>query len=406
MSPPMPEVQSLLLGEGGLGPEGPAFEAWCAAHSATRCRLWLGAEVECPLLAEPGARFARPDGLADYARRVLGHYEVAVEGAPVAGWRSRSRVGASLLVPPADLAAIEAVAARHALQVVGVHPLWAGALALALRERPALLEHAWLLVVQRRVVTALELRDGGIVQLRRHWLEGDEAAQLGWLVEELSAAGRTVVAAGFGLQGPPPQALRVLGRLDGDGPECVRRLGQALPAAGARWSAPFSPDFAARPQARRPLAGWALALTGALVLALAAGDAASAWAQRREALAGASGPVVAADRPPATQRAAAAAPDADARALERLAYPWERLFGVGESARPDPGGWLAFEHRAAQPTLSLRGVTSGPDEALAVTAAMARAAALADATLTRSEPREGGGVRFEIVARVAPRGTP
>ena len=184
------------------------------------------------------------------------------------------------------------------------------------------------------------------------------------------------------------------------------------------------PDFL-RPVARPGVLAWAWCATGLLVLAVAAADAASAWAGRRQAVLA----VQALSRPaplvvPAPRRdgrSLAALPDAAAarraaaqRWLQQLAHPWPQVWAASEAASEPGIAWLVLEH-SVQGVLRLEGLA--PDEGPAQRAAQvlrdgvgAGAADAAgprwqDVALVRVE-RVTGGQRFEISARLGPGPSP
>lgn len=397
MSRPTPEpVHHLLLepaGTGGIEPS--QFEAWCEAHRGARCVVWLAAELTVPLLTEPGADFADEVALASYARRVLSHYEHETEGA-AAAWRSGPRTGVCLLLAPADALELREAADRHAVRPEGLHPLWAGALALALREHPDLQARGCLLVVERCVITAIELSGGGIVSLQRHWLAHDDAGELARLARDRASAGGPVLALGHGLRGEPPSGLRVIGRL---AQEPSALLAQFAEGAFRGLAPAFSPS----PKPRLRSLGWALAGTGFCVLALAVG---SAYDAHGSLSADASPSADLSIIEPALPAAAPARADreqpsvlAERVALSRLAYPWPELFIASEAATPRGGMWLSLEHRASQPELRISGLAPSTEEALAVAQQLAQAPGIADAFISRSEPRENGSVEFDVSVR-------
>lgn len=399
MSRPTPErAHHVLLepaGAGAGGIEPSQFEAWCEARSGARGVVWLAAELTLPLLTEPGAVFTDEAALASYARRVLSHYDHETEGA-AATWRSGRRAGVCLLLAPADALALQEAAGRHAMRLEGLYPLWTGALALALREHPDLQVRGALLVVERRVVTAIELSAGGIVGLQRHWLESDDAGELARLAHDPALAGGPVLALGHGLPGQPPAALRVIGSLAQEPAALLAQLAEGTLRG-------LKPDFAASSSPRLRSLGWALAGTAACVLALAVGSAFDALQDLRAAA------DPAADLSPVDSSSSAGAlargnreqaPVPTARvALARLAYPWPDLFVAAETAAPRGGMWLTLEHRALQPELRLSGLAPSTAEALAVAQRLAQAPGITDAFVSRSEPRENGPVEFDVSVR-------
>jgi hypothetical protein len=398
VSPPTPDrAQQILLASGVAGGVEPArFEAWCEGHRGAQCTAWLDAELTLPLLAEAGATFADESVLADYARRVLSHYEHETHGA-VATWRSGPRAGACLALVPVDVQALRAAATRHAVRLESLRPLWTGALALARRAHPVLQDSGGLLVVERCIVTVIEIAGGRISALQRHWLAQCDAAELDPLVRELGGAAGPLVALGHGLRGEPPARLQVIGSL---AQEPATLLGQLASIRGA-----LAPDFAAAPSPRlRPL-GWALAGTGACMLALSATTAYDAYQTldvepAPAAVSAASGSPTMAATP--ARGTGEQEPEAATRAaLAKLDYPWAQLFAASESAAPRGGAWLALEHRAAQPELRVSGLAPSVEEALAVAQRLGRAPGVADAFVARSEPRENGLVEFDVSVRPA-----
>ena len=184
------------------------------------------------------------------------------------------------------------------------------------------------------------------------------------------------------------------------------------------------PDFL-RPIARPGVLAWAWCASGLLVLAVAAADAASAWAGRQQAvLAGQALSRPAPSVVPAPRRdgrSLAALPDAAAarraaaqRWLQQLAHPWPQVWAASEAASEPGIAWLVLEH-SVQGVLRLEGLA--PDEGPAQRAAQvlrdgvgAGAADAAgprwqDVALVRVE-RVTGGQRFEISARLGPGPSP
>ncbi len=179
------------------------------------------------------------------------------------------------------------------------------------------------------------------------------------------------------------------------------------------------PDFL-RPMARPGALAWAWCATGLLVLAVAATDAATAWAGREQAL-----QAVQALQKARTALAGQAAPKArttnsaqtvqtqkpraatDARAAQRwllqLAHPWPQAWAASESASEPGMAWLTLEH-SVQGGLRLEGLAT--DEGPAQQAAR-RLRDVADpvgprwqgVALVRTE-RVPGGQRFEITAQL------
>jgi hypothetical protein len=348
----------LLSAEGGHGRVALAdFEAWCQAHVGRRVRVWLAGELMVPVLAEPGLAFADEAAFEAWARRVLQHYGHEADGA-LATWRSASTAGACLLQGVA-LDTLRAQAARHGVQLLSVQPWWC----TALQGLPAHGEHT-LLVAECRTVTVVSLARGGVTAVQQHWLAHAQAAELAQLAAELS--GRCI---GYGVEGLDEQAR--------------------LPGAAAD---PGPPDFitAAPPRARA--LGWALAATGACVLALAGADAHDAWQAAHAAP----------DEPAAPFTQAEAQPG-DAAAHARLAHPWPTVIAAAEATVPGGGHWLGLEHQAGQRELRLTGIAASLPDALAAAEAVSRSAGMAQALVARSAAAgAGGGVEFTLKATLAP----
>jgi hypothetical protein len=156
---------------------------------------------------------------------------------------------------------------------------------------------------------------------------------------------------------------------------------------------------------------WLSAACAGLVLLTAVTQAWQQWDDKRlaearlavtkatAAAAGASAPeATAADRPTAASTAALAA------ALHR---PWGRWFAVVESAAGRDVRWLGLEHDASGETFRLLGLAPDQATALNTTDSLAQSGAWQDVHLTRLQSATpGGGVRFEIDARVATSTTP
>lgn len=385
----------------GVWTDGRGFAAWCAEHPGARCTLWLAGSLSRPLLADPAARFREAPALAAWARRVLADYEEAPTGAAaaVAVWRSGARSGACVLDAGVDLAACQAVARQHGVRITGVHPLWAGALALLegdARARESLGGTGTLLVVDGAEVSVLRWRGGALSDVQNRWLASADAADLDALVVEVTAGddpATAVFAIGHGLTGRPSARLHVVGSLDQDAAALLTRLPRRLPA----------PDFARLPPtALRPWMQRALAATGVAVLALALHDAASVRAGGAEAIDTADAALLV--RPPAgAVRTAEAGSAARVDELVRLQHPWPQLFAAVEGTVLD-GEWLVLEHRAQQPTFRLAGWAASSAQAMATARSLAASSGIADALVSRAEPGVEGGVAFEIAGRLEAQG--
>lgn len=406
MSRPTPDRRhhAVVLGPPGGGwPEPGDFGAWCAAHRGAECTLWLAGALTRPLLADAVADFSDATMLAAWSRRVLADYEDAAEAggaAPVAPWRSGERSGACVLAAGFDLDACLAAAAQHDVRLLGVHPLWAGALALLEsdpRGRAALAAAGTLLVADGPQASVLRWRGGALVDLQQRWLASAEASELDRLAVEAPAdPGRSapLFAVGHGLVGPHDPRMQVLGRLDQDADALRARLPRRIAA----------PDFARPPAAPlRPWAQRAFAATALAVLALAVHDAWSVRDAGEAALA--EGDAVPLARPRAAFETAAAAESRAASASDplataaRLQHPWHQLFAAVESTALD-GEWLVLEHRAQQAAFRLGGLASSSAQAMATARALAAADGVDDALVSRVEPVTGGRHAFEISGRL------
>lgn len=358
MSRPMSEP--LLVGEGpGATPPAAVAAALAAAGQGARPVLWLDATQGVTLLAEPGAAFADELALAAWARRVWAHYGGDARDTAVAAWRSGGRQGATLTA--LDLAAWP--------QAAAVVPLWAGALALALQQLPLVARQGRVLVVEGLALTVIDIADGQIAQWQLCWLaEADAAALAAWVA---SAPARPVLALGHSLPGTPPASLRVLQPLDAKPADFTAAL-----------RVPVAPSFGAA-AALAPRWGWALAATAALVLGVAAWDAADAWSQREQAQLALAQAGDAAPRRPVRPPSAANASPADDTA--RLAAPWAQRFAAAELAAPEGGRWLRLEQARGDTPLRLAGTVPTSQAAYELAQRLAEAPGVADAGVLRSE---------------------
>lgn len=370
--------------------------------------LWLDATQGLTLLADEGARFADAQAQAAWARRVWAHYgsEEPAHGAQqpwAAPWRSRARCAAS--VTTADVAGWQAAAAGAGRPLAGVAPLWAGALALALQRLPALERQGRVLVSEGPALTVIDIAGGEIRRWELSWLaQADAAALAPWAA---AASAGPVLALGHSLPGTPPASLRVPQPLDRAPAEFV----DGLPRVTA-------PSFVP-PQPLEARWAWAFAATAALVLGVAAWDAADAWQARaaaHEALIAFGTRSARAVERQATPRAGAAARPAAADDAARLAAPWAARFVLAESAVPAGGHWLRLEQPQGDAPLRLAGTVATPGGAFELAQRIAAAPGVADVAVLRSEvgaagsagtasgaPAEGR-TRFELSVVLAPEG--
>lgn len=407
MSPPTAEREppALLLAAQAPGVTPADLAEHCAALATrgTTVRVWLSAELCLDLLGEPGVRLGDAATMVEWARRLAAAFEHDTPGA-VAGWRSgtgaQTREAASLMLAPADRAALQATTRQHGLKLTGVHPLWAGALAAA-RGAGALGAQGSLLVAEGRLVCAVTLQQGRVAAIDRHWLADARAECLADVVPALPAP---VAVVGHGLPGALPPQVRVACPPDGTVADLLRWLEAE--------AGPLVPDFA--PDAAAPAArlGWGLAVTAALVATVAGLDAWQAHAERRAAdaavqvLAGGT-PSAAPAAGPVRRAAAEGVPGGQAMdpAL-RLAHPWADWFVAVEAASVSGLAWLSVEHRADVGRTRLNGRAEQLQQALAAARQLAAAPAVAEARLLRAQAAVRGGVDFEIAVQWSRQGRP
>lgn len=324
------------------------FDAWCAARAGRRVVVWVGSAWQMPLLVGPDVPLQDEAALRAWARRVLLHYGVGVD-APLATWRSGPRWGAVALVD-LDLTALQAVAARHRVRLAGVRPGWALALQQLCRREPGLRRgrrRVWLHEPGLR--TALSIEDGRLAAIESHWMHD----------------GDTFVPA------PAEPAFDVGTAPLGGGPLRI-------------------PDFLAAPVRRESTAGWVLAATGAVVLAVAVADHVAM-------------PVTPAPSADVEGQAVAAPVDPGAvRWSAQAAHPWERVFTAAESASLPGVQWVQLEHDAQRRQLQLTGRAADIPQALAAAQQLSAAQGVAAALLSDARADAGGaGVRFVLQAQLA-----
>jgi hypothetical protein len=445
LAPAQPPAHTLLLSNSVAGAVSPAaFEAWCAAHPGSRCRLWVGADLAVSMLAPAGAGLADEAGLAAYAQRVLAHSGFEPPAA-VAAWRSGSsnglrawfgrikpstrltgkRYGVSLL-QNLDLAGLRSVAQRHQVQLVGLWPYWVVALAQACRDRAVCNGTTQVLVVEGRLVTVLGLQQGQLTSLAVRWLPVADAAQLQACLgpQELVAgddaiapvrampADATSWAIGHSLPGTAPKQLRLLGSLGTTPAQLSAAADRPLDSA---FDSSLAASFLPQATVKKPLHA-AFAVTAAVVLALAAFESQQAW--QAVATAAAPGPETAALNRPMPPTQSSTTPNvpqpsgAQSQALQQLAYPWQRVFAATETRLPAGTTWRALEHRAGAPELRLVGTARSLPQVLQLAQDLGSNADWHSAWLARTEPvldaagTSTGAVEFELLLRPAAVPTP
>lgn len=382
----MPERTEILLGDAADQLAPAALADWVQSQPAKqRARLWMAGSLTHELLAPPDLRSAPGHAWPDYARRLAGHYGLAAEGL-LASWRSREAAGASLSHPAIDAAMLQRGAPR------GAHPLWLGALALAL---PRLAADGELLVVETSLATRIGLHRGELQRVERFWLpqQGAEAGVR-------AVAGTALVVGERFADTPADSALRFAGAA-----EWAAALA-SLPALAA-------PNFAdlPAPASHRRL-GWGLAATGALVLAVAGWEAAAArqaWqatlqAQRAPASAIArSLPAPQLEAPRATP-AVGAAGNKEQAELQRMSalllHPWASAFATTDALAPRGGRWLGLEHQAGESALKLEGQAADIEAALDAVRRLGDLPEVLNAQLMRGEQRPDGKLYFELRLRL------
>lgn len=390
----MPERTELIVGEaaGQLAPA--ALVEWSQAQAQAQTRrghrLWLSGALTHELAAPADLQRAGSAAWQAYARRLAGHYGLAAEGA-LASWRSGPHAGASLSDDGLGeaLLALATRGLRLRLRLRAIHPLWLGGLALALRHA-RLGADASLLVVEAGLATRISLQQGRLAGVERHWLAEPSEA-------EAQRLARGALVVGERLPGTPAAApLRF------EGAAAWAAALAALPGLAAPDFAPAAPWAGAR-------LGWALAATGALVLGVAALDAAASHrelqqAERRLAAFTATSVTTAAPTAP-TKASGRSSAELDAETREQrmrsqLQHPWAAVFDSVDSLGPRGGRWLKLEQRAGDPLMRLEGSAANLDAVLDATRRLAERPSLADVQLLRSEQRPDGGLHFELRLRL------
>jgi hypothetical protein len=346
-------------------------------------RRWLHATQGMTLLADAGARFADDAALLAWARRAWAHYGHDAPAALVP-WASGRRLAVSL---------VNAEGKGAQTDWADAAPLWAGALALALQELPALRRQGRVLVAEGTALTVIDVAAGAIVHWQLVWLEGADAALLASWADGAPAS--PVLALGHSLAGEPPRSVRAPRPLNGARDDFVA----TLPAVRA-------PRFAATPARLARRWAWAFAAVAVLAFGVALIDAHEAWQQSEAALAA----LAEAARPARREAARSAAPTREANATAardaaaadraRLAQPWAARFAVAEAAAPVTGHWLRLEQPRSGP-LRLAGSTASPDEAFALAQRLLNTPGVADLAVLRSERSSesratAAPARFEI----------
>lgn len=322
-----------------------SFDRWCAANPGCRATVWLGSGLLLPLLVGPDLPLRDEPALRTWAQRVFKHYGVP-EAAPLATWRSGRRLGAVAL-EGLDLPALQAVARRHRVHLAGVRPGWALALhTLRSRDARRAGAHSRVWMTEPGLTTELQLDQGALSGITLHWADGVQ--------DIVPGPGELVFAAPV----------------------------QQRPGRG-----PKAPDFLTAPVRHESAAGWALAATGAVVLAVALADAGALPVE----------PSAAAARPLAESGAVPVDPAWAARA----AHPWAQVFAAAETASVPGVRWLHLDHDAARGGLRLQGQARDIAQALAAADSLASGPGVRDALLAHSErPGAGAELRFELQAQL------
>ena len=393
-------MHTLRLRADGLH-EGPrrwaSFQAWCQDHPGQRCTLLLGAAWLHEALAAAALPLADDAAALAWAAPLLQHYHgEAASTWPLAAWQAGRRRGTSAL-HGLDLAALQATATAHQVQLTAVAPEWQHRLRHTLTTQPALGNApARLLLQEPGWVSVLDLHHGQLLALQlRRWPEADALAH--WQAD----TGTTWVCASNDDSGSVAQPLAAAPLAMG-----THRLGWPSllgPARGLHTANFLQPQRGVHRLAK-PAAATAL-----LVAGLAGGDAFEAWNTRADAQQALARATLQAAQRPATRAAAPHrhASGATTAALaaptqaNRLNRPWPQVFAALD-AKPPPGvAWLGLQV-ADSGALRLQGLAPTTAAALAMADALGQQRGLAAVAPGRLESSPGGMTQFDVQAQAAP----
>lgn len=398
------------------------WSSWCQAHAGGAAQIWVGGALLHHLVSEAGMPLQDDAALRAYAGQLLGHYfGAAAQRWALAPWRSGERSGACAL-QGADLDALREVAQAHGVDLRALRPAWSVALAALLASEPewARAPQAGLAWVEGPLLTWVSLQRGVCVGLRHARLAEATPQALGdtlnGLRAEAGAAVETLVL-GYGLTAgavPPWSGVRILGRLDGDAPSLAQLSPPAKPA-GAQLP---QPDFVATGPRGSSL-GWALAATGALVLATAAWtgwdsyqardaaqqELAQLQSRARGRPVAAAAPVLRNSAQAASQQQAQLEATRAAREVAGLLQePWGQVLGQVEAAAGGQIQWLGFDYTAVRAELRLEGLAADRKTALDVVDRLSALPGWQDVVLSRLMTGDQGlaGLRLDVSARLQP----
>lgn len=407
----------------GASPVQP-WSSWCRAHAGGAAQVWVSGSLLHHLVSEAGMPLQDDAALRAYAGELLGHYfGTSAQRWALAPWRSGERSGACAL-QGADLAELRSVAQAHAVDLRALRPAWSGALTDLMASEPAWARapRAALAWVEGPLVTWVGLQQGVCVALRHARLSAPTLDALGDALNHLrtelgQGAPVETLVLGFGLTAgttPAWTGVRVLGRLDAEAPT-LAQLGAVPNGSGLNLP---QPDFVANGAGSSPL-GWALAATGALVLATAAwtgweGHQALEAAQQElaqlQSRARGRSAVVA---PPVVRNSAQASLQQQSqleatRAAREVAgllqEPWGQILSQVETAGGKQVQWLGFDYTAVRAELRLEGLSADRKTALDVVDRLSALPGWQDVVLSRLMTGDQGlaGLRLDISARLQP----
>jgi hypothetical protein len=384
---------ALFLAADGLWDLGPTpalrfvdFAAWCAAHPAARCRLFVSSHHLHLVDSDPDLALRSDAAVNEHARAQLVHYHgAAAEHWPLAAWRSGGHRGATAL-HGLDLDALRAAAGAHRVRLLGVHPWWLAAWRWALARHPerAAAENTRLLLVEGALATQVHVQSGSLRSAVVMRLAGPRNADLQALIADLADAadGAPVVVHGHGIEDGREAGL------SGSAPDPL----STRPPRSRPGAAPAPDLLDPRPA---PALAWVAAGAAVLALVAAAADTLQARAELQ----------VATDATVAQAAPAEAAPAPGLLALQAaLGRPWPRIFAAAEAASLPGVRWLVMDQGGGD--LRLEGLAPDADTALKVATALAAQPGVQNAVVSRVLAVEGdgtgaGGVRFELLADLA-----
>jgi len=382
------------------------FEAWCASHRGSNCRLIVSTALSHELNFEAGLPLHDEAERLAYARHQFVHYF----GAHAPRWQLAVWAGGASALHGLEWPQLQELAQRHQVRLVSVEPAWAAVL-----RGVGKVETEWarapqsaLVWVEGTQLSWLVLEQGRLKEVRKLRLRDATLSALRDALGGLHAEGRQpVLIAGYSLDetGIVPDA-RTLGPLNLTAPdlalfEPVERAGSSLPSV----------NFLGE-RTRRPVLAWPLLATSLLVL-LTAGW--SAW-QGREAMLESQAQLALLEarmrtHAPATPRPASASgrtadADLDRRAADVqaiLTWAWEPvLAGVEELGASSTISWLGMDATAMRSEIRLEGQAPDRMNALRAVDRLGATPGWHHVMLGRLQQADAGqtGQRFDINARL------